>query len=153
LLDNKNKEMLPQTEVYLYAASRSEFVRKVVAPALKEKKILITDRYVDSNLAYQGAGGIPIREIQKINSLAVEGILPDIVFLLDTSPEECQKRMSKRKGKDRIESKGEGYQVKISKNYHKLAEKNKNFVVIPQQKSITKTADLIFRKVKERAGI
>jgi dTMP kinase len=88
LLDTANAGMSPQCEALLYAADRAEHVANVVDPALDRGAVVITDRYIDSSLAYQGAGrGIPTADIARLNSWATDGRTPDLTILLDMAPE------------------------------------------------------------------
>src|ERR1700722_2731261 len=87
LLDTAHTGMSSQAEALLYAADRAEHVTKVIDPALMRGAIVISDRYIDSSLAYQGAGrGIPTADIARLNSWATDGRLPDLTILLDMDP-------------------------------------------------------------------
>ena len=88
ILDKANTKMDPRTEALLYAASRRQHLVEKVWPALKEGKIVICDRYLDSSLAYQGgARGLGVEEILKINLFATENTWPDLTLLFDIKPE------------------------------------------------------------------
>ena len=132
-------ELTAATELFLFAASRSELVDKKVKPSLsKDKMVIIADRYIDSTLAYQGYGrGFDIGSINYINDIATDGIRPDITFLLDCSPFEGISRINKSrkpsmpsKGlsdkdtgtKDRFESEGMDFYQSISSGYLELAK-------------------------------
>ncbi len=87
LLDTSQVGMSSQAEALLYAADRAEHVAKVIDPALRRGAVVITDRYIDSSLAYQGAGrGIPTADIARLNSWATDGRMPDLTVLLDMDP-------------------------------------------------------------------
>jgi dTMP kinase len=95
ILDKANTKMDARTEALLYAASRRQHLVEVVIPALKEGRLVLSDRYIDSSLAYQGyARGIGIDEIYSINSFAVDSTMPDLTFFLDLKPEEGLKRIA-----------------------------------------------------------
>jgi dTMP kinase len=84
LLDPENCDILAETEALLYAAARAQHVREVVQPALAAGTAVVGDRYVDSSLAYQGAGrGLPLEALQPIQALATGGLVPDLRVLLD----------------------------------------------------------------------
>jgi dTMP kinase len=103
LLDTAHASMSPQCEALLYAADRAEHVAKVVDPALERGAVVITDRYIDSSLAYQGAGrGIPTADIARLNSWATDGRTPDLTILLDLPPETGLSRHAR--SADRIEA-------------------------------------------------
>ena len=93
LLDQKNDGMDYKTEMLLFLASRAENVRLIILPALKEGKIVISDRFYDSTTAYQGCGrGIDLEIIKNLNSLVVGKAIPDLTFILDIDPYEGLKR-------------------------------------------------------------
>ena len=84
VLDTAHSGMSAHSEALLYAADRAEHVAKVIDPALERGAVVITDRYIDSSLAYQGAGrGIPTADIARLNSWATDGRTPDLTVLLD----------------------------------------------------------------------
>ncbi|HXO24446.1 MAG TPA: dTMP kinase, partial [Streptosporangiaceae bacterium] len=87
LLDTAHTGMSPKAEALMYAADRAEHVASVIAPALDRGAVVITDRYVDSSLAYQGAGrDLPVEEIARFNWWATGGRVPDLTILLDMDP-------------------------------------------------------------------
>lgn len=84
LLLDATGPIAPETEAYLMTAARAEHVRQVIEPALRSGTIVISDRFVDSTLAYQGAGrGLPIAELDALQELAVGRLRPDLTILLD----------------------------------------------------------------------
>ncbi|MCB9498275.1 MAG: dTMP kinase [Bacillales bacterium] len=86
--DTENKEMDPVCEALLYAASRRQHLVQKVIPLLKEGKIVLCDRYIDSSLAYQGyARGIGIEKVKEINEFAIDGIYPDLTLFINVRPE------------------------------------------------------------------
>jgi dTMP kinase len=103
LLDNTHHGLAPRAETLMYAADRAEHVAAVICPALERGAIVVTDRYVDSTLAYQGAGRqLPVAEIAELNRWATEGLQPDLTILLDLPPADGLGRRA-RSG-DRLES-------------------------------------------------
>ncbi len=87
LLDTAHKGLSPRAETMMYAADRAEHVKSVIIPALERGAIVVTDRYVDSSLAYQGAGRqLPVSEIAEVNRWATGGLTPDLTILLDLPP-------------------------------------------------------------------
>ncbi|MGH3276192.1 MAG: dTMP kinase [Streptosporangiaceae bacterium] len=103
LLDNTHDGLAPRAETLMYAADRAEHVAAVIRPALDRGAVVVTDRYVDSTLAYQGAGRqLPVAEIAEINTWATGGLKPDLTILLDLPPEEGLSRRA-RSG-DRLEA-------------------------------------------------
>lgn len=127
ILDPKNEEMDERTEALLYAASRRQHLVEVILPALEAGKIVICDRFVDSSLAYQGAGrriGMP--EIRKINDFAIEGIKPEFTLYLDVDSDTGLKRIeNQRKGPaDRLETESLEFHQRVRHTYLKLAEED-----------------------------
>ncbi|HEY6479007.1 MAG TPA: dTMP kinase [Streptosporangiaceae bacterium] len=103
LLDNTHQGLAPRAETLMYAADRAEHVAAVICPALERGAIVVTDRYVDSTLAYQGAGRqLPVAEIAELNRWATGGLQPDLTILLDLPPADGLGRRA-RSG-DRLES-------------------------------------------------
>lgn len=125
ILDKNNIEEDIRTEALLYAASRRQHLVDIVLKALDEKKIVISDRYVDSSLVYQGyARGIGIEEVLKINEFAIDGLFPDLTILLDLDPKIGLERISKnRKDKaDRLDNEKLAFHQKVYEGY-KIIEK------------------------------
>lgn len=102
ILDVENKEMTPMTELMLYAAARAEHVAEVIKPAITAGKVVICDRYIDSSMAYQGYGRGLKEAVKAINSYGMEGVLPDLTFLIRLSPEIGLSRIEKS-SHDRME--------------------------------------------------
>jgi dTMP kinase len=111
LLDPNSEGMDVRTEALLYAAARAEHVRRVIAPALEQGKVVLCDRFLDSSVAYQGhARGLGESDVLEINRWAVEGILPDVVVLIDLDAEDGLDRVRARlqKAADEVTPRGEG---------------------------------------------
>ena len=90
LLKDPSVELSPEAEALLFAAARSELVAEVILPALSEGKVVVSDRFLDSSLAYQGgARGLGIEDVERVNHFATRGLKPDLTFLLDLSPDEA----------------------------------------------------------------
>jgi dTMP kinase len=120
LLDTKHAGMSPWTEVLMYAADRAEHVASVIKPALDRGAIVITDRYVDSSLAYQGAGrDLPVEEIARINSEATGGRTPDLTVLLDMDPIAGLNRRTR--SADRLEAEPAEFHQRVRAGFLALA--------------------------------
>ena len=105
-----------RAEMLLYMASRAELVEEVVAPALARGAIVVTDRFLLSNVVYQGyAGGLDVGEIWAVGRAATGGLLPDLTLLLDVRPEVATDRMGPPR--DRIEERGGGYRERVREGY------------------------------------
>lgn len=106
VLESEN-EISAETEVYLMTAARSEHVRRVIGPALAAGAVVLCDRFVDSTLAYQGAGrGVSAAEILRIQSLAVRDTRPDLTILLDVPADVGLARRAASGGENRIDREG-----------------------------------------------
>lgn len=141
ILDRKNTEMDIRTEALLYAASRRQHLIEIILPALKEGKIILCDRYLDSSLAYQGyARGIGIEEVYSINLFATDNQLPDVTFFFDLSAEEGLKRISKNKNREvnRLDLEKLDFHKKVYEGYKKIIDKyqNRTFKIIDAHKTI-----------------
>jgi dTMP kinase len=134
LLSEKNQEMTHTAELLLYLASRAQLTERVILPSLKQKKIVICDRYSDSTLAYQGYGrGLNKKMIRNLNQVASSGLSPDLTILLDLPVEISLKRKAKEKknkGGDRLEKEKFEFHQRIRDGYLKIAQKNKRRIKI-----------------------
>lgn len=134
LLSEKNREMTHTTELLLYLASRAQLTERIVLPNLKQKKIVICDRYSDSTLAYQGYGrGLNKSMIRNLNQVASSGLSPDLTILLDVPVEISLKRKAKEKknkGGDRLEKEKFEFHQRIRDGYLKITQKNKKRIKI-----------------------
>jgi dTMP kinase len=123
ILDPDNKEMCKTTEMLLYASSRAQLVHEVIMPALKKGKIVICDRFIDSSFAYQGYGrGIRLDYITEVNNIALDGVMPDLTFFFDLSPETALERRLASSGPDRIEQEDIDFHMKVYKGYKSLTQ-------------------------------
>ena len=123
ILNPVNEEMSAKTEALLYAASRSQHMFETVIPALKAGKIVFSDRFVDSSLAYQGAGReLGIAAVKQINDFATSKIEPDLTIFLDVKPQVGLTRIAKeRAGKeDRLEQEKLNFHQKVYQGYQEV---------------------------------
>lgn len=139
ILDKANTNMDPRTEALLYAASRRQHLVEKVWPALKEGKIVICDRYLDSSLAYQGgARGLGIENILNVNLFATENTFPDLTLLFDITPEEGLKRISANANREvnRLDLEKLDFHHKVRNTFLELAKRYpERFVIIDASKS------------------
>jgi dTMP kinase len=118
ILKDPEVALAPETEALLFAAARSELVANVVLPALDAGKVVVSDRFLDSSLAYQGgARGLGIEDVERVNHFATRGLRPDITFLLDLSPAEAAARVGES---DRFEEEGSELQAAVGAAYERL---------------------------------
>ena len=125
LLSTRN-HFSPLTEVFLYELSRADLVRRVIRPALKRKAIIVSDRFSDSTVVYQGiAGGVPLSFIRRIDQKACRGMRPDLTLLLDVPVQKGLSRsLKKKKFLDRMERKSLAFHQKVRCGYLALCRKN-----------------------------
>ena len=117
-----------ETETLLYMASRAELVRQVILPALRRKEVVISDRWVDATLAYQGYGsGVDLKWIRQTATVATASLVPDITFFLDVPVETGLRRAAKRGRLDRIEKRALDFHRRVHRGYRQLAESEKRF--------------------------
>ncbi len=133
ILDKKNTDMDPRTEALLYAASRRQHIVQKILPSLKEGKIVISDRFLDSSLAYQGvARGLGIDEIFKVNQYATEGLEPDVTFFFDIEPEEGLRRISANSEREvnRLDVEKLSFHHNVRNAFLELAKRYPNRIVV-----------------------
>jgi len=152
ILDKKNIEEDSRTEALLYAASRRQHLTDVVLPALKQGKLVLSDRYIDSSLAYQGyARGIGIKEVMSINAFAINGLMPDVTFFLNLTPEEGLKRIASRsRESDRLDKEKLAFHQKVYEGYKIIIKDDpKRFVIIDARKTPAQETKEIVDKIME----
>lgn len=131
LLNGKNAEMSDECEALLYAASRAQHIHDRIEPALKEGKVVVCDRYVDSSFAYQAhARGLGMEFVSKINHFALDKFLPDLTFFIDLSPEEAFARKHGADENDRMEQAGLAFHKKVYEGYLAVAKAYPERVVV-----------------------
>lgn len=131
IIDKDNVKMSDMTETLLYAAARAQLVEEVIEPALKEGAIVICDRFVDSNVVYQGiARGVGEKIVKSINRHAVNGLEPDITFFIKLKPEDGIARKKKQAELDRMEAQEFYFHKKVYDGFMKIARRNKDRIKI-----------------------
>lgn len=154
ILDKANTNMDPRTEALLYAASRRQHLVEKVWPALKEGKIVICDRYLDSSLAYQGgARGLGVENILNVNLFATENTFPDLTLLFDITPEEGLKRISANASREvnRLDLEKLEFHHKVRDTFLALAKRYpERFVIIDASKSKEEVAKATLDAIMSR---
>jgi dTMP kinase len=119
LLKDPQLTVAPETEALMFAAARAELVAQVIRPALEQGKVVVSDRFLDSSLAYQGiARGLGVEDVEQINRFATGGLLPDLTFLLSIDPARAAQRAGQL---DRFEDEGDALQRAVFDAYRELA--------------------------------
>lgn len=146
LLDPATGDVAPKAEALLYAADRAHHVETVIKPALARGDVVVSDRYVDSTLAYQGAGRtLDLADIERINAWATGGLVPHLTVILDVAPELGVDAISV---KDRIEQAGADFHERVREQFLALAERDPGrYLVLPARDSIDDIAGRIRARV------
>ena len=139
LLDPQYESMDYRTEILLYAADRAQHVKEKIKPAIEQGKIVISDRFADSNLAYQAAGrGLDYEIVYQINDWVIDSTWPDLTFILDIDIKEGLKRARAQSFDaegDRLEREVDEFHQRVREAYLKMAEKDR-FALVNAGESI-----------------
>ena len=139
LLDNKNSEMFSETELLLFSASRAQLVREKIIPFLKSGKVVISDRFLDSSIAYQGFGrGLNKEFVIELQKFAIGEAVPDITFFIDIPIAEVMRRKKNilETELDRIEVSESEFYENVKKGYEYLSKIEERIITIDGTKSI-----------------
>ena len=124
-----------RSELLLFLAARAQLVKNVIRPALEAGKWVLSDRFSDSTIAYQGYGrGLPLDDLRRMNDFACNGLKPDLTLLLDVTPETARARMRGREAAtgtaaDRIEQAGEEFHARLRTGFAALAKAEPDRIV------------------------
>lgn len=145
VLDPATGELSHRTEALLYAADKAEHIDTVVSPALQRREVVITDRYVDSALAYQGAGrDLVVDEVERVNRWATHDLRPHLTVVLDLEPQQGLGRFAER---DRIEGESADFHQRVRAAFLRMAEVNpEHYLVVDARLPV----DEIGAAVRER---
>ncbi|MBU7456268.1 dTMP kinase [Leuconostoc fallax] len=161
LQPEEDNGMDKRTEALLYAAARRQHLVETIQPALAAGKVVISDRYIDSSLAYQGGGrDLGVDRIWTLNQFATEGLLPDLTIYLDVPADIGLKRvMQHRQGKiDRLDKEDLSFHIKVRNTYLALRDQFPDRIQVidatqPLEMVITATRALIWQQLKNRNGV
>lgn len=141
-------DLAPRAEALLFAADKAQHVHEVILPALRRGAVVITDRYVDSTLAYQGAGrALSLDEVEHVNRWATEGLLPDLTVVLDLDPDRGVGALEER---DRMEDAGTDFHVRVREGFLALAERDVERYLVLEARD-DREANRV--RVRERVGV
>lgn len=152
ILDTENMEMCAACEALLYAASRAQHVAQVIRPAVERGMLVLSDRFVDSSVAYQGGGReLGVETVQQINALAVGDMLPDATLYLAIDHTTALNRRLNASSPDRLELEDSEFYERIQKAYEKLIKENKKrFMVVDAERDIQSIAKDALAQVLNR---
>ena len=124
------------TDTLLYLAARNEHVKTKILPALKKKKVVICDRFVDSTIAYQVYGKkINFKFINDIHKIILGKIKPNLTFILKVSQKSAKERLKKRRSKNRYDNFSQLFYDKAQKSFLKISKNKKNYIVLDSSKN------------------
>lgn len=154
ILDPANTAMDVRTEALLYAASRRQHWVEKIEPALREGKIVLCDRFVDSSLAYQGVGrGIGIQQVLAINEFAIEGHFPDKTLFLDVTAELGLSRIRQRQNKDRLDQEKLDFHQRVCEGYRQVyALFAERMIRIDASRDVEEVIDECCHRIREMVG-
>lgn len=156
ILDKANTMLDARAEALLYAASRRQHLVEKVWPALKEGKIVICDRYIDSSLAYQGgARSLGVENVLSINMFATEGTFPDMTLLFDIKPEDGLHRISANANREvnRLDLEKIEFHKSVRNTFLELAKQYKNrYVIIDASKPLDEVVENTWKEILKKLG-
>ncbi len=145
---NKEEKFDKYTDTLLYLAARNEHIKNKIQPALKKKKVVICDRFVDSTLSYQVYGKkIKKSFVDHIHKYILQGIKPNITFVLKVSSKSSKLRLKKRKTKNRYDNFPQSFYNEAQKSFLKIAKKKKNYFVLNSSSNDSSLEKSIFNIV------
>ena len=150
ILDPKNTEMDARTEALLYAASRRQHLVDIILPALESGTHVISDRFIDSSLAYQGCGrNIGIEEVYSINQFAIDKYMPDKTIYLDLDAEVGLSRIQGREFLDRLDQESVDFHERVFQGYQEVLEKYKDrFIIVNASRSVEEVIEEAYQVTK-----
>ncbi|WP_273724861.1 dTMP kinase [Leuconostoc mesenteroides] len=156
VLSSDYDEIDSRTEVLLFAAARRQHLVQTIIPALKEGKVVISDRYVDSSIAYQGGGRqIGVQKVSDINFFATEGILPDKTIYFKVRSEVGIERINSTRTNEinRLDNAAIEFHKRVNKTYLSLVEAgNQRFEIVNAEESIEKVVEETWQIIKKIIG-
>ena len=151
VLEHGNGEIDARTEALIFAASRAAHVRQVIRPALAAGTVVVCDRYIDSSVAYQGAGrGLGTDTVRGLNEWATEGLEPDLTVLLDVDPERGRdRRTAGQAAEDRMESEPDAFHLQIRRAFLETAQTDPDrYLVLDAGRPVEELAETILQRVE-----
>lgn len=150
VLDHGHGEIDAHTEALIFAASRAAHASQVIRPALERGDIVLTDRYIDSSVAYQGAGrALGEDAVRSLNEWATSGLQPHLTVLLDVDPAVGRRRRTAGEtAEDRLESEADEFHLRIREAFLELAQRRpESYLVLPAHDSVSRLSARILERV------
>ncbi len=133
------------TDTLLYLAARNEHIKNKIYPSLKKKMVVICDRFIDSTLAYQVYGKkIDLNFVNNIHKWILNGLKPNLTFILKVSSKSSKKRLIKRKNKNRYDNFSQSFYSNVQKSFVKIAKGKKNYFILNSSKNDNSIENKIF---------
>ncbi|MHC6595054.1 dTMP kinase [Arthrobacter sp. C152] len=151
VLDHGNGDIDARTEALIFAASRAAHAAQVIRPALERGDVVLCDRYIDSSVAYQGAGrNLGKDAVQSLNEWATAGLQPDLTVLLDVDPQLGRRRRTAGEAaEDRLESEADDFHTRIRAAFLELAaSRPESYLVLPARLPVEELAAQILQRVE-----
>ncbi len=159
LVEGGPDSLSDETELFLVLADRAQHVREVVRPAFEQGRLVMSDRYADSTLAYQGYGrGMDLELLRRLNLVATGGTMPELTIILDCPVEAALARAAERMDRqavreDRFEAEGAAFHSRVREGFRELAEAEPSrCVVVRSDGPVEATQEQVRRVVAERLG-
>ena len=153
--NNDKKEKFDKyTDTLLYLAARNEHIKNKIKPALLKKQVVICDRFIDSTLAYQVYGKkVNKLFIDNIHKFILEGIKPNITFILKVSTKSSKNRLKQRRTKNRYDNFAQSFYTKAQKSFLKIAKNKKNYYIIDSSKNNNELEKKILKIISKYLNI
>jgi dTMP kinase len=145
--------LVDRAEALLMAADRAQHVAEVVRPTLAAGRDVVTDRYLGSSIAYQGFGrGLPVEEVRDLSLWATDGLMPDLVVLLEVDAAEARARIGH--GRDRLENAGDDFHAAVEDGFRSLAEADPDrWVVVDGGGTVAEVAERVLAVASSRLDL
>lgn len=151
---NKKEKFDKYTDTLLYLAARNEHIKNKIKPALLKKKVVICDRFVDSTLAYQVYGKqVNKLFIDNIHKFILQGVKPNITFILKVSTKSSKNRLKQRRTKNRYDNFAQSFYTKAQESFLKIAKNKKNYYIIDSSKNDNELEKKILKIISKYLNI
>ena len=151
---NKKEKFDKYTDTLLYLAARNEHIKNKIKPALLKKKVVICDRFVDSTLAYQVFGKqVNKLFIDNIHKFILQGVKPNITFILKVSTKSSKNRLKQRRTKNRYDNFAQSFYTKAQESFLKIAKNKKNYYIFDSSKNDNELEKKILKIISKYLNI